>query len=636
MLLETLIKYPVVFISGLWVALIITPLWRRLAPRLGMMDQPGQRKIHSNPIPLAGGIAIFLGFHAACAVVFLLPWKSFAGQIAIDWWFRFIPLSLGVVVLGLVDDRFGMKPMLKLAGQTVLALGAYYLNIRIQNVMGMNLPEWVDFCGTIFWFLIIMNSFNLIDGVDGLAAGIALIASVGIGASLVFRHSPGDVLLLAGFAGACLGFLRYNYYPATVFLGDTGSLFIGFTLAALTISTSSKGTAVAAIGVPLLAVGVPLFDTVLAVWRRSVRRLLNTEPAGGGGSISIDKGDADHLHHRLLRQGRKHDQVAWLLYIATAGLAITGVLTTVFNDKALGILGLAFVVTAYVVFRHLAWVEMRGTGEVILRGIARPVRRNLSLLFYMLADVALLNLAWLAAVVLVGLHDNMLPVALKGMWLKSAPIDVAIPFLLLLGFRSYTRTWSLAGITEYAAIGAAVITGGAAACAVSVLRLPPGASPWNLILYYVVMIGFAVFGVVGIRASFRVVQDLMHRRSGSDLEHGPRARALVFGDGPDLMLYLRHRAMAYSRNSEVVIAGLISSDDALCGHFISGFRVLGHAQDIPTLILKKNIEVFYVVGPVDEQQLAEFKESFRGTGVRMIHWQAVEQEIDVCGAALDG
>ena len=633
MSLETVIKYPAVFLSGLVVALVITSLWRRVAPLLKLVDHPGERKIHKQTIPLGGGVAVFLGFHAACAVVFLLPWKPFAGQIQIDWWFRFLPLSFGVVLLGLLDDRCGMRPMVKLAAQTALALAAYSLHIRIQNVMGMNLPEWVDFCGTVIWFLAIMNSFNLIDGVDGLAAGIALIASVGIGTSPVFRSSPGglllfpgDVLLFAGFAGACLGFLRYNYYPASVFLGDTGSLFIGFTLAALTISTSSKGTAVAAIGMPLLAVGVPLFDTVLAIWRRSVRRLLASD--SGGAPVEIDQGDADHLHHRLLRQGRKHDQVAWLFYIATALLAFTGILTTVFNDRILGILGLAFVLTSYIVFRHLAWVELRDTGEVIMRGIARPVRRNLSLLFYILADIVILNAAWFSAVILIRLYDGSGLLHLESLWLSAVPVDVVIPFLVLLGFRSYTRVWSLAGVTEYSAVGAAVVIGGAAACGVELLFGPAGGAPWKQILHHVVMISFAVPGIVGIRAVLRAVQDLMHRRAGPD--HGSRPRALVFGEGPSIMLYLRHRLAANNPLHETEIAGLVSSDDALCGHFISGFQVLGHMQDIPALIRQKNIDRFYVAGPVSDPQMAELKNQLSRSRVQMIHWAATEAPINLC------
>jgi UDP-GlcNAc:undecaprenyl-phosphate/decaprenyl-phosphate GlcNAc-1-phosphate transferase len=399
---EAILKYPAVFIAGLLAALVVTPLWRRIAPRLGFLDRPGVRKIHRQVVPQGGGLALFIGFHAACAVVFLVPWKPFAGQLSIDWWFRFLPLSAGVVALGLLDDRFDLKPLIKLAGQILLAAAAYALDIRLQNILGLTMPGWVDFVATVVWFVALMNAFNLIDGLDGLATGIALIAATGIGLSLVFRGQPGDVLLFMGFAGACLGFLRYNYYPANVFLGDTGSLFLGFTLAALSISTNSKASFMAGIGVPLLAVGVPLFDTLLAVWRRSMRRMLHRD-AGDEPAPGIQQADADHLHHRLLRKGHGQNQVAWLLYAATFALVIVGLLASAFRDRALGILALAFLLAAYTVVRHLADIELRESGQVVLQGLSRPVRRNRTLIFYIAGDLLILNLALLAGRLLLDL-----------------------------------------------------------------------------------------------------------------------------------------------------------------------------------------------------------------------------------------
>jgi len=630
MLLETFIKYPVVFLAGLLVTLLLTPMWCCFAPRLGLMDYPGGRKIHRKAKPVGGGIAVFLGFHAACAAVFLLPWKPFAGQISIDWWFRFIPLSIGIVLLGLVDDRFELKPKLKLAGQILLAVGAYALNIRVQNVLGMNLLVWVDFCGTVFWFLAIMNAFNLIDGVDGLATGIALIAAIGIGGSLLFRHSPGDVLLLIGFAGACLGFLRYNFYPASIFLGDTGSLFLGFTLAALTISTNSKGPAVAAIGVPLLAVGVPLFDTALAIWRRSIRRILS-DKIGGEERVAVDQGDAEHLHHRLLQNGRKHNQVAWVLYAATALLALTGILTTVFNDKIIGILGIAFVVTAYTVFRHIVWIELRDTGEVVLQGIARPVHRNLSLIVYIVSDLLILNGAWVMSTFLMALQNGSVPLHLKSLWLQSVPLDLVLPFLILIVFRSYSRAWSLAGIVEYMMLGLACLMGGVVACATSLFFLSPGAAPWGLILHKIVLFGLAIPAIVGIRAFFRVVQDLMHRSGRHSLKADEnRPRILVGGAGTDLTLYFRRQATVKCVNELDVIVGILSDDPALTGHFINGYRVLGAAQALPALIRKKNVQELIWVGEVDRDELTAISNDLRDTGVRLRRWRVVEEDVPVC------
>jgi len=633
---ETFIKYPAIFFAALLATFLLTPMWRRVAPALGFMDKPGGRKIHKNPIPVGGGIAIFIGFHIACAAVFLLPWKPFAGQIEIDWWFRFFPLSIGVVALGLFDDRFNVNPAVKLTGQTLLALAAYGLNIRLQNVLGVAMPEWVNLIGTVFWFLAIMNAFNLIDGIDGLAAGIALIAAVGIGISLIFRKSPGDVLLFIGFAGACLGFLRYNYYPASVFLGDTGSLFIGFTLAALTISTNSKGSAVAAIGMPLLAVGVPLFDTLLAVWRRTVRRLLHKIGVDGK-RVNIDRGDADHLHHRLLRQGRKHDQVAWLLYGATVLLVVTGILTTIFNDRVIGILGLGFVITAYTVVRHLAWIELRDTGEAVLMGISRPIHRNLTLIFYIVFDIVILNLAWLATALLMDLQDGVLQSNLKTAWLKAVPVDVVIPFLVLLFSRSYSRTWSLARISEYIGAGAAVVIGGAAACAVSLLSRPAGDSAWQAVLHYVVLTGLAAPCVVGTRASVRVLQDLMQWvESGSSKTDLSGTRTLVWGSGYRTMLYLRQNTLQPERKTGVCVVGIISDDNALRGHAVHGIRVLGNAHDLPAVVKEKDVQALCLVEEVSEPQLAEIRLMLRGLPVRLVQWRIAEEELDVPGGQQNG
>ena len=626
--LESIIKYPVVFAAGLLAALVVTPLWRRVAPSLGFVDRPGGRKIHDAPRPVGGGVAVFLGVHAACAAVFLLPWKPFAGQISIEWWLRFLPLSAAVLLLGLLDDRFGVRPWAKLFGQTGVALAAYCFNIRIQNVLGIQMPEWVDCCGTVLWFLAVMNAFNLIDGIDGLAAGIALIATAGIGVSLLFRQLPGDVLLFAGFAGSCLGFLCYNYYPASVFLGDTGSLFIGFTLAALTVSTSSKGPAVAAIGMPMLAVGVPLFDIVLAVWRRSIRRVLGRDGADGE-RVAVDRGDADHLHHRLLRQGRRHDQVAWLLYAATGLLAVTGILTTVFNDKAIGILGVAFVVTAYVVVRHLLWIELRDTGEVVLRGIARPVRRNLSLLFYIGIDLLILNAAWLFSTVLVGLQGGGLEESLKAVWLSAAPVDVLLPFLVLMGFRSCSRAWSLAGVVEYAALGMAGVLGGALVCAIDCLRLQPGEAPWDLLAHKLILFGVAVPCIVGVRGFFRAVQELMHRPgrvAPADPQH--HLRTLIAGNGPDLMLYFRRRMTGMAPDADTVIVGVVSSDDALRGHYICGFHVLGTPEDLTVLLPQKTIHRVVWVGGMSDEERVVLRRIFSESDAELAHWNITENPVD--------
>jgi len=625
MSIEVILKYPAVFLSGLLAALWFVPQWRRLAPRWGFMDRPGERKIHRNPVPLAGGLAVFLGFHVACAIVFLVPWKPFAGQLSIEWWFRFLPLSIGVVGLGLLDDRLNLRPWIKLAGQIFLAGAAYALGIRLQNILGFALPGWVDALATVVWFVALMNAFNLIDGVDGLATGIALIAATGIGLSLIFRGAPGDVLLFIGFAGACLGFLRYNFYPASVFLGDTGSLFLGFTLAALAISTHSKASFMVGIGVPMLAVGVPLFDTLLAVWRRSMRHVLHRE-AGGGAALGIDHGDEDHLHHRLLRKGHGQGQVAWLLYAATVLLVGVGILVSVFHDRALGILVLAFLLAAYTVVRHLVGIELLESGKVVLQGLSRPVRRNRTLLFYIGGDILILNGALLITLFLWGVHHSAWQLPLKTLWLRAAPMDIVLPFISLLLFRSYSRVWYLARVSEYAATGLAVVLGYAVACGIHLLGAHSTSEVLCWITYYLLLAGIAAPTIALTRAAVRVVQDLMQwRERGVDAADLPHA--LIYGAGYRTTLFLRQMAFGSGDRAPTEMVGLVSEDSAITGHFVHGIRVVGTPSDLPALIDLHRIEILYLIEPISDTDLETLRDSLQNSGVRLIRWEIVETEL---------
>lgn len=626
MSLEAILKYPAVFLAAMLAALLLTPLWRRLAAAWGFMDRPDPRKIHRTPVPRGGGLTVFIGFHMACAVVFLVPWKPFAGQLSIDWWFRFLPLSAGVVLLGLLDDRLNLKPMVKLAGQVVLGAAAFRAGIHLQNILGFTFPEWVDALATVIWFVALMNAFNLIDGVDGLATGIALIAATGIGLSLVFRGAPGDVLLFMGLAGACLGFLRYNFYPASVFLGDTGSLFLGFTLAALSISTNSKASFMAGIGVPMLAAGVPLFDTLLAVWRRSMRRVLS-RASGQGPGPGLDTADADHLHHRLMRQGRGQGQVAVLLYGATLVLVLIGLLASIFHDRALGILVLAFLLAAFTVVQHLVDIELRESGRVVLQGLSRPVRRNRTLLFYIAGDLVILNAALLVVQMLLDVQDGTLDQALKAAWLRWAPTDVVIPFLALLVFRSYSRVWYLARISEYAATGMAVVLGYAVACGVHLLGVAGRPQEFALVLRYLLLSGSAAPAVVLTRAALRVVQDLMQWQVRETSSGAAPVRALVYGAGYRTTLFLRQITYRYRDQTPVEILGLVSDDAAITGHEVHGIRVVGTCRELPALVAQLGVNVLYVVESTSATELARLQDLLRGLPVRLIRWDIVETEV---------
>lgn len=472
-----------------------------------------------------------------------------------------------------------------------------------------------------------MNAFNLIDGMDGLATGIAAIAAGGIALSLVFRGAPGDVLLFLGFIGACLGFLRYNFYPASVFLGDTGSHFLGFTLAALTISTNSKASFLAGLGVPMLAVGVPLFDVILAVWRRSVRRLLH-----GGSAVEaepgVERADADHLHHRLLRRGFGQQQVAGFLYAATFVLVLVGLLASIFNDRALGILVLAFLLAAYTVVRHLAGIELQASGQVVLKGLALPIRRNRTLLFYLAGDVIILSAALWLVLALMQHVDPAAPASLKAAWLKAAPLDLFIPFAVLLAFRSYSRVWYLARISEYAATGLAVVLGYAIAAGLHLLVMQDRNAPALLAVHYLLLAGMAAPAVVMTRAALRLVQDLLHWRMRSSGMAGVTApRTLVVGAGYRTTLFLRQISFRMPEYQALRVVGLVSDDPAMIGHMVHGLSVLGRIRELPALVAQHRIDAVYLVEPLTTEEEASIRRMLQPTSVRLIRWDIVETEL---------
>jgi len=295
-----------VFVLSLALAYLLTPLVARAARRWHVLDKPSARKLHARPIPRAGGVALALAFGLALALVIALHDVS-RKPLAIDE--RSLALFAGgllALLLGLCDDVRSLGARWKLMAQVGVALVSYAGGIHIGIVYlpgigelalgGLSLPL------TVFWFLLIMNALNLIDGLDGLASGITLFVALTL---LIVWNSPNNLvvaLALAALAGASLGFLGHNFHPATIFLGDSGSYFLGYNLAALSVLGSLKSETAVAILIPIIALGVPVID---ALWSPVRRFILGHR---------IFMPDRDHIHHRLLQLGYTHRRAVLLLY----------------------------------------------------------------------------------------------------------------------------------------------------------------------------------------------------------------------------------------------------------------------------------------------------------------------------------
>lgn len=311
--------------------LILTPLVRETVRRLKVLDHPDNfRKLHARPIPRAGGAAILFSYLGAFALLMLLPVQgSTYLQANSDVVNNLLPAVILVFLTGLVDDLLSLKPWQKFAGQAVAAGLAYAAGVRILFGVAW-MDAWLSLPLTVIWLVGCSNAFNLIDGLDGLAAGIGFFATLTMLVAGLLHGNVPLVMATAPLAGALLAFLCFNFNPASIFLGDSGSLLIGFTLGCFGIIWSQKSTTLIGMTAPMMALAIPLLDTGLAMARRFLRRR------------PLFSGDRGHIHHRLLDRGFSPGKVAMLLYgVCLLGAALS-LASSVFEHVLAGPIILVF------------------------------------------------------------------------------------------------------------------------------------------------------------------------------------------------------------------------------------------------------------------------------------------------------
>ncbi len=624
---ESVIKYLVIFAVGLVTALVTTPLAIRLAVTLGMVDKPDARRVHTRPTPRGGGLAVVVAFHVACAATFLLPWKNFSGELTEEWWLNYLVLSAGLTMVGFLDDFLSLRPWVKLAGQLAVAIGAWMLGLRVGSMFGASLPDWADLIITAFWFVALMNAFNLIDGMDGVAAGLGSIASAALIGSFLLRSQPSDCLVTLGLLGACLGFLHYNFHPARVFLGDTGSMFIGFTLAAISLSTYTKGTTFTALAVPALVVGVPLFDTFLAVWRRTARKLLGRarQKKGESAAGNVFGADKDHLHHRLLAAGRSQKKVALLLYVAALTLAAVGLLAQVFHDVAGGIYLLAFVAAVFVIVRHVAHVELWDSASALVHGLSRPLRREFVVPAYIIGDLAILFLSQSLAHFLMRSGVGVMQLR-QGMFQDFA-FQVAIPFVALAVAGMYRRIWSRARLMDFLYLAASLGAGLSVGFAITTMVQTEYTTA--RLLETAIVGSSALVLMTGVRLFRRIAADVRGSVMARGFTTAPELqRALIYGAGHTGLLFLHAEGDAAPGSGlGYRVVGFIDDDTNIHGRLMHGFPVLGGRESLATLLPSTGADLVIVAAQLEPESLRLLLGAAGACGVRVLKWQTGLQDI---------
>jgi UDP-GlcNAc:undecaprenyl-phosphate/decaprenyl-phosphate GlcNAc-1-phosphate transferase len=305
--------YLLAFVACLFLSISSTWYVRNVANAKGWIDVPkSDRHLHSLPVPRLGGVAIYFSLITIVILGIAIPrLLGMASPLNAKVAFGLLGPAFIVFLLGLIDDVHPVSPYWKFGIQSIAAIWLYAGGYGIHNlglIHGGRVLSWV-YClpMTILWVLLITNAFNLIDGLDGLAAGSALFSTMVIFVMSLVEPNPFVTFLTIALAGATLGFLRFNFHPATIFLGDSGSLFVGFMLAALALAGSEKAPTIIAVAIPIVSLGFPILDVALAV----VRRFLAGKP--------LFEGDKHHIHHKLLKRGLSQRNAVLTLYAVTAG-----------------------------------------------------------------------------------------------------------------------------------------------------------------------------------------------------------------------------------------------------------------------------------------------------------------------------
>ncbi|MGA8493468.1 MAG: MraY family glycosyltransferase [Terriglobales bacterium] len=363
--------YLATFIGSLLLSFVLTKLVRDLANAHGWLAAPAlERHLHSRPLPRFGGVAIFLSFLLTFAIALPAGWHHVSGALGFSFKTLLNILLPGCLIfgLGLYDDIHSVSPYAKVAVQSVAGAMLFAGGFRILDLPVLfgshRFPWFVGLPLTVLWVLAVTNAFNLIDGLDGLAAGSALFSTMVVFAVALVSGSGLVSLMALALAGSILGFLRFNFSPATIFLGDCGSLFIGFMLSALALQGAQKAPTIIAVAIPVVSFGLPILETALSI----ARRFLGGRP--------VFTADREHIHHKLLQRGLSHRQVVITLYAVSALFALLSLFLLWPRGDVLGLVLAVLGTGVWIGVQHLGYMEFGELRRVAQRTMERQIFIN--------------------------------------------------------------------------------------------------------------------------------------------------------------------------------------------------------------------------------------------------------------------
>jgi len=624
-----MLKYGILGVTAAVLAFLLTPWVAELARRVGAVDEPNERRVHDGRIPSLGGVAVLVAFLGALAVGCLADqYLADAFQEGGAAWGWLLGGALIVMACGTADDVWMLGPVPKLLCETVagvLVVAAGHGISTVTNPLSGNSIDlgWLGVPLTLLWVVGVTNAFNLIDGLDGLAAGVALIACGTLFAvSLVGVHVAAASLAVA-LGGSLAGFLYHNFNPATAFLGDSGSLLLGYLLSVMSMQASLEGATAVVLVVPILALGLPIMDTALAMLRR-VLGVLHVARWDGDrneyrflvlGSASIFRADRDHIHHRLLRMGLTHRRSVLLLYAVCIALGLMAFLAVSARGTELAILVALVATASYLGVRKLAYREV----EVLKRGTLLPLfqlpvlsRRG----FHALADAGFIAVAYASSQLL--LRSSFVDPAIRVQILYGAIAAVAVKLAVFFYAGIYRRTYRYTNAADLLALGKALVAAQIAASGVvaALYGLPPMAAAAVLLDFYL-----SATLVIGSRVSFLVLELI-----AGDQPRGETRRVLIYGAGSSGTALLREIHQNPSLGYHAV--GFVDDLPSLRGVRVNGLEILGGGDDLSEILERAAARELIVASPkIDDARIQAVAATCLAHGVELRRFRMALDEM---------
>ena len=511
------------------------------------------------------------------------------------------PVSLGgaiVFLLGVWDDIRPVPAWVKFVVQGVAAGVAIWCGILVEHVSLLGggsihlgilaLPL------TFVWIIGITNAFNLVDGLDGLAAGLTIIAAGSIAMIFFLRGDAQDALLLLILLGALLGFLPYNFNPATIFLGDSGSLVVGYILAVTAITGSQKGATTLAVMIPLLVFGLPIVDTLLAMVRRFVGslRMLDAPKATLREQMRVAKSmfaaDQKHIHHRLLALGFSHRNAVLVLYALALGLSSLALLSVLAHYRNAGIILIAIGLATYIGIRKLGYDEIAflRTGTLLRWYESLTFNRRFFLGFI---DMTLITAAYWGAFVLQ--YDLPWRTELKAWYIGTFPLVLVVQLACLYALGLYRGVWRAAAICDLIRVVTAVPLAVTVSSIVAMVSLPPGDTLRFFLLDALLLSAL----MVGIRSTYRVLDYIQQREN---LTGEP---TLIYGAGRGGQLVLRE--LLQNAGFGLRPIGFLDDDPRLQGRVVHGIPVLGSGTGLRSILAAQSVACLIVSRDISGDRL---------------------------------